>query len=409
MNESPPLRLCLLAALVLACAGCSLVVDPESLLIRCSMQDGEPDPCADIGLVCASGTCQKCEPTPELCDGRDNDCDGMVDEGFDSDGDGFTWCGGGNPALVDCVPNDANIHPALAAGEGSRAVPDLCDGLDNDCDGKVDEDRSCSSMRGCSTDADCGSGLVCDVSAAQCVAPRPRGSACQSDTQCGDGFCVRASALGLGDVLSDSLCATACCKDGDCPEGNVCVQSGTGARVCLPSEIAGRQRAQAGESCRTSSDCGTGVCQHGRCIATCSSDHDCSEGETCRLNVVASSLLSGAGAWICGSAGGRGDAGDLCTSFDPTSCKSSLCWGATCAGPCGSDADCGSGYTCQYIMVEGLLGGGRVTACVPPSDSSRSPDPTCCTNTDCDAGYLCRPKSNGSGDWDMVCQNSSVD
>jgi hypothetical protein len=399
---------CVVAA---ACCGCSVVVDPESLLIRCEVQSGHADPCADLGLICASGTCQKCEATNELCDGRDNDCDGNVDEGYDADGDGFTWCGGGHPDLVDCVPDNASIHPTGGDGEGSSPVQEQCDGLDNDCDGNVDEDRDCRMVSGCTTNDDCLQGRLCDKTSGTCVAPRTSGSQCQSDTQCGAGFCVTTKALGLGDVLADNLCGTACCKDFDCPENSVCVQSGSGARVCLPIEIAGRQRAQAGERCSRSADCASGVCQDRKCIATCSSDADCSGGEMCRLNVVASSLLSGAGAWICGSAGGRGLAGDLCTMFDPTSCASSLCWELNCAAPCGSNSDCADGYGCQYIMVRGLLGGGRVTACVPVDptvEPQASADTTCCTNSDCDTGQFCRPKHVGS-DWGMFCAGNPVD
>jgi len=65
----------------------------------------------------------------ELCDGLDNDCDGSanLDAGgeVDDDGDGFRTCDG------DCDENDASIFPG---------APELCDGLDNDCDGSVDND-----------------------------------------------------------------------------------------------------------------------------------------------------------------------------------------------------------------------------------------------------------------------------
>ncbi len=85
----------------------------------------------------------------ETCDGADNDCDGYVDEPDDvdyytqypdHDGDGY---GAGDP-LTDCV-----LHAgyALSAGDcddtdptispGAEEVPD--DGIDNDCDGEVDE------------------------------------------------------------------------------------------------------------------------------------------------------------------------------------------------------------------------------------------------------------------------------
>ena len=129
-----PPHLVLLAALPVGCSSPPPAVDDD--------QDGVP----------ASEDCDDSDPTihpgaEEVCDGIDQDCDGEVDEGTqialfeDADGDGFG--GGGEPVLVceageglsledtDCDDGDTSVHPG---------AEETCDGIDEDCDGDVDEE-----------------------------------------------------------------------------------------------------------------------------------------------------------------------------------------------------------------------------------------------------------------------------
>jgi hypothetical protein len=100
---------------------CDLAVDENFGTTTCGL-----GACTRTVDNCAGGQLQTCvpgPPSPETCDGLDNDCNGVPDD-LDVDGDGFSACS------TDCNDHAASVHPG---------APELCNSVDDDCNGLVDD------------------------------------------------------------------------------------------------------------------------------------------------------------------------------------------------------------------------------------------------------------------------------
>ena len=119
------------------------------------------NPGSKIPLEIEVGCKSKCAPSEEVCNYKDDDCDGEVDEGCET------------------------------------CSKEVCNGKDDDCDKQVDEGcpQCRASGRSCSSGSECCSGRCKDgVCLDQC---RPTGVSCRTDSHCCSGTCAR---MGAGEA-----------------------------------------------------------------------------------------------------------------------------------------------------------------------------------------------------------------
>ncbi len=350
-------------------------------------------PCESEETECDSGL----DPTArEICgDGFDNDLDSMTDEGcpagdmdndgqvspqdcddmnplaydrtgapgfvlpdIDTCGDGFPnncEAGGDRPCSED-TDGDGYVErvPASCEGDASRNpdAAEVCDGVDNDCDGITDEVLDPTMRTGCAEGSpidffgsdflNCGGcRLACDPDEAdQCVM-----GVCDCQSEAGTGGCIAILTMRNGSAPVRPVCDAACggCADLDSDPNNC---GGCGNRcgddetcmggVCRCGSTAAPSPGV--EACAGGNlECCSGACVNvtqdegncGSCGHQCGPNTVC-EGRVCRCDPATPQFLDCDG--NVAANGGNG------CEVDVTAINDDHC--GMCGNPCGTDAHC---------------------------------------------------------------------